>query len=97
MFDVKKSRQKPIVVIRSASGYELSMYEKRKLASIEENAQENRIESIRVNDKRLPVDGINKEVVINLGDLANKDTIGPKELSPNELFLINCELNDIEL
>ena len=97
MFEVKKSNQKPLVIIRSASGYELSMYEKRKLASVEENAQENKIESIRINDERLPIDSVNKEVVINLGSLANKDSVGPKELSRDELFLINCELSDSDL
>ena len=39
MFDVRKPKQKPIVVIRAATGAELSNYEKHKLANIEENAQ----------------------------------------------------------
>ena len=93
MFEVKKSEQKPLVIIRSASGHELSLYEKRKLANIEENAQKNVIESIRVNNTRLPIDPLNKEVVLNLGELSNKNNIGPQDISDSELFMIKCELD----
>lgn len=94
MFDVRKPNQKPIVVIRAATGNELSNYEKRKLASIEDNAQENKIEVIKVNDQRLQIDPINKEVRIDLGGLAFKSKVGPEELSADELFFIKCELDD---
>ena len=64
MFDVKKPKQKQIVVIRAATGNELSNYEKRKLANIEAKAQENKIEVIKVNGQSVQVDPLNKEVNI---------------------------------
>ena len=94
MFDVRKPTKKPIVVIRAATGYELSNYEKRKLANIEDNAQENKIEVIRVNNQRLQIDPINKEVKIDLGNLAFKSKVTPGDLSADELFFIKCELDD---
>lgn len=98
MIEIRKLAQKPVVVIRAATGYELSMYEKRKLATIEDNAQENKIEviSLNVNDEkqRLPIDS--KEVCIDLGELALKNTITPDEISTDDLFLIECSLNDVE-
>lgn len=97
MFDVRKPTKKPIVVIRAATGNELSNYEKRKLANIEDNAQENKIEVIKVNDQRLQIDPINKEVRIDLGGLAFKSKVGPAELSAEELFFIKCELDDEDL
>jgi hypothetical protein len=93
MINIHKAASKPLVVIRAASGYELSEYEKHKLENIEDNAQENKIETIKVNNQRLPIDSINKEVNINLGDLAFKSKITPKELLTDELFFINCELD----
>jgi hypothetical protein len=92
MIDIRKPAQKPIVVIRAASGHELSHYEKRKLATIEDNAQENKIEVIKVNNKRIPIDPLNKEVNIDLGALASKDKVTPEELSSEDLFFIKCEL-----
>lgn len=94
MFEVHRAQRKPIVVIRAASGYELSKYEKRKLANIEENAQENKIESISINNERQYLDPVSKEVKINLGGLAAKDKITPSELSTEELFFIKCEFGD---
>lgn len=94
MFDVRKPTKKPIVVIRAATGNELSNYEKRKLANIEEKAQENKIEVIRVNDQRLQIDPINKEVRIDLGGLAFKSRVTPNDLSADELFFIKCELDE---
>lgn len=94
MFDVRKPTKKPIVVIRAATGNELSNYEKRKLANIEDNAQENKIEVIRVNNQRLQIDPINKEVKIDLGNLAFKSKVTPGDLSADELFFIKCELDD---
>ena len=41
MIKVQKQQQNsPLTVIRAASGNELTNYEKKKLASVEENAQE---------------------------------------------------------
>ena len=97
MIEIRKPTKKPVVVIRAATGNELSNYEKRKLANIEENAQENRIEVIKVNDQRLQIDPINKEVKIDLGGLAFKSKITPNEISADELFFIKCELEDDEL
>lgn len=98
MLEIRKPTHKPIVVIRAATGHELSMYEKRKLASIEDNAQENKIEAVSVNvngeKQRLPIDS--KEVCINLGELALKNTITPNELSAEDLFFIECALNEPE-
>jgi hypothetical protein len=97
MIEIRKPTQKPIVVIRAATGNELSNYEKRKLANIEENAQENKIEVIRVNDQRLQIDPLNNEVRIDLGNLAFKSKVTPEDLSADELFFIKCELDDTEL
>jgi hypothetical protein len=94
MIEIRKPTQKPIVVIRAATGNELSNYEKRKLANIEDNAQENKIEVIRVNNQKLQVDPINKEVRIDLGNLAFKSKVTPGDLSVDELFFIKCELDE---
>ena len=95
MFDVRKPKQKPIVVIRAATASELSEYEKNKLASIEENAQENRIEvvSLNVNGNKQRILPLNKEVEINLGKMALKSDVAPADLTPDELFYIKCELD----
>jgi hypothetical protein len=92
MIEIRKPVQKPIVVIRAATGNELSNYEKRKLANIEDKAQENKIEVIRLNGKRLEIDPLNKEVEINLGVLSTKDEVTPDELSDDDLFWIKCEI-----
>lgn len=94
MIEIRKPAQKPIVVIRAATGHELSNYEKRKLASIEENAQVNKIEVIKVNGQPQQIDPLNKEVKIDLGALAFKSTITPNEVSPHDLFFIKCELDE---
>ena len=90
-FDVSKPKQKPIVLIRAASGHELSSYEKSKLANIEDNAQEKKLESVTINGQRLPI--TNKEVNINLGSLAFKQKISDEDLE-NDVFFIECELDD---
>ena len=48
MFEVKRPEEKPIIVIRTATPHELSTYEKWKLENIEEGAQVNKLEMIRV-------------------------------------------------
>jgi hypothetical protein len=97
MLDIRKPNQKPVVVIRAATGNELSNYEKRKLANIEENAQENKIEVIKVNDQRLQIDPLNKEVRIDLGTLAFNNKVTPEDVSTEDLFFIKCELDEAEL
>jgi hypothetical protein len=95
MIEIKKpstQTNSSMVVIRAASGYELSNYEKHKLARIEEDAQKNKIEVITVNDKRLQIDK-NKEVNIELGNLAFKDEVSLDELSKDDLFFIKCEVD----
>ena len=97
MFEVKKSVQKPVVVIRAASGYELSRYEKNKLAGIERNAQENKLEVISINGERQQIDPEKKEVNIELGNMAFKNSVLSSDLSMDDLFLINCELDNADL
>jgi hypothetical protein len=91
MFEVKKPKQKSMVVIRAATGAELSTYEKRKLANIEAGAQENKIEVIKINGQHLEVDPLNKEVNIDLSKFER--TIHPTDISTEELFFIRCELD----
>ena len=95
MFDVQKPKQKPIVVIRAATGAELSEYETRKLASVEQNAQENRLEAVSLNidGNKQQLEPLNKEVTINLGGLALKNKITDADISHEDLFIIKCELD----
>jgi hypothetical protein len=95
MFDINKPKQKPVVIIRAATAGELSNYEKHKLASIEDNAQENKIETIKVNvDGSIQqIEPLNKEVTIDLGKLALKSSVTPADMSSDELFFIKCELD----
>ena len=92
MFNVQKPKQKQIVVIRTATGNELSNYEKRKLANIEAKAQENVIEVIKINGKPVQVDPLNKEVNINLDDFDK--TVKSADISSDDLFVIRCELSE---
>ena len=96
MLEIRKPTQKPVVVIRAASGHELSTYEKRKLANLDPNAQENKIEVIKVNGQAQPIDIENKEVNIDLGKIAFADEIKPDDIS-DDLFLIKCEIIDADL
>ena len=96
MFEVKRPEEKPIIVIRTASPQELSNYEKWKLENVEEGAQVNKLEMIRVETstkKEALVSIDNKTATIELGELALKDKITAKEISTEELFLIECALN----
>mgnify|MGYP007037134380 CR=1 FL=1 len=97
MFEVKRPEEKSIVVIRTATPHELSNYEKWKLESIEEGAQVNKLEMIRVetpSKKEVFASIENKTAKIELGELALKNKITAEELSPEELFLIECSLQD---
>jgi hypothetical protein len=95
MFDVRKPKQKPIVVIRAATSSELSSYEKQKLANIEENAQVNKIEvfNLNVDGDKHRIDPINKEITVDLGKLALKSSITKEDISSDELFFIKCALD----
>ena len=97
MFDVRRPKEKPIVVIRTATPHELSNYEKWKLKNIEEGAQVNKLETIRVVtplQKEAYVSIKDKISKIELGELALKNEITPKDISAEELFLIECTLED---
>lgn len=97
MFDVKRPEEKPIIVIRTATPHELSTYEKWKLENIEEGAQVNKLEMIRVEtpSKKEAFASIeNKTAKIELGELALKNKIAPEDISPEELFLIECALQE---
>jgi hypothetical protein len=96
MFEIRRPKPKPIVVIRAATGAELSNYEKRKLANIEAGAQENKIEaiSVNINGNKQRIEPLNKEVEIDLGSLALKSSVTPADISSEELFFIKCELDN---
>ena len=97
MFEVKKSAKKSIIVIRTATPKELSNYEKWKLRNVEEGAQVNKFETIKIetpSKKEAFCTIENKVAKIELGDLALKDRITPEEISPEDLFLIECALQD---
>jgi hypothetical protein len=97
-FDARIPKNKSVVVIRTASAHELTNYEKHKLKTIEENAQENKIESIKlnINGKELFAGIANKEAVIHIGDLALRNQISPADIDTNETFFINCALDNLE-
>ena len=96
MIKIQKQQQQnaPLTVIRAASGNELTNYEKKKLASVEENAQENKVEAIRVNGTRATIDPDTKVADIQLGSLVFKNTITQEDFDPNEYFFIRCELDE---
>ena len=96
MFDVRKPKQKPIVVIRAASAAELSEYEKEKLASIQANAEENLINiiSLDIDGNKQSIQPIDKEVTIDLGSLALQSSITPDDISQDDCFIIKCELDE---
>ena len=97
MFEIKRPEAKPIIVIRTATPQELSNYEKWKLENVEEGAQVNKLEAIRVTttskkDAFVSID--NKTAKIELGDMALKSKVTPEDISPEEMFLIECALQD---
>jgi hypothetical protein len=97
MFEVRRPKEKPIVVIRTATPHELSSYEKWKLENIEEGAQVNKLEMIKVvtpSKKDTFASIENKTAKIELGDLALKNKVTSKDISPEELFLIECALEE---
>lgn len=94
MINMQKQKSNTAVVIRTATGHELSEYEKNKLANIEENAQANKIEVISINGQRVQLDPVQKEAKINLGNLAFRSAVGPVDIASDELFFIQCSLDD---
>ena len=93
MIKIQTQETAPVTVIRSASSGELTEYEKKKLAKIEEQAQQNKIEAIRINDKRASIDPKTKVAQINVGDLAFKSAVSPADIDTGELFFIKCSLD----
>ena len=87
------SSESSSAAIRTATARELTEYEKSKLASIEDKAQQNKIEVIRLNGTRIKPDSETKTVNINVGDLAFKSAVTSKEIDSNELFFIKCSLD----
>ncbi len=75
----------------------MSNYEKWKLQNVEAGAQVNKLEMIKVetpSKKEAFVNIDNKTAKIELGELALKSKITPEEISPEDLFLIECALQD---
>ena len=93
MIKVQQKQSTPVSVIRTASERELSEYEKNKLASIEDKAQQNKLEVIRLNGERIPIDTNTKTANIKVGDLAFKSVVTDKDIDNNELFFIRCSLD----
>jgi hypothetical protein len=101
MFDIRNNsciHKGP--VIRVASSLELDEYEKEllaKLDTIEHNAQENKLEDIKlvINNQEIPVETIGKtaEIDLVLGELAFKDQITNDDISNQDTFQINCSLD----
>lgn len=97
MFEVKRPEEKPVIVIRAATPQEFSNYEKWKLGNIEEGAQVNKLEMIKVetpSKKEVFASVDNKIAKIELGELSLKSKVAPEDISPKELFIIECALED---
>lgn len=94
MINIQSKQNTPITVIRAASGSELTEYEKKKLNTVEEYAQQNKIEIIKVDGKRATIDSETKTANINLNlkNLAFKSAITSEDVDSNSLFFIKCEL-----
>lgn len=95
MIDIKKQPSDgPITLIRAATCFELTEYEKKKLEKIEERAQQNKLEAIRVDGIKMPIDRETKTALIDLDlqSLAHKDKIDSNDINPDSVFFIKCEL-----
>lgn len=95
MFEIRRQEESPITVIRAASAYELSNYEKQKLTNIEDGAQVNVLEMVKIetpSKKEAYANIENKTAKIALGELAIKNEITSEDISSEELFLIECSL-----
>ena len=93
MIKIQRQQNTTAPVIRPASERELSNYEKTKLAGIEEQAQQNKLEVVRINGVRVPIDSDTKTANIKVGELAFKSVVTSNELDTNELFFIRCTLD----
>jgi hypothetical protein len=93
MVTLQKRQDKPTTLIRAASSKELSDYEKNKLAAIEDGAQQNKLEGIRLNGTRVDIEKDTKIANIKVGDLAFKSAVTSNEIDNNELFFIRCSLD----
>lgn len=93
MIKLQRQQETPTTLIRAASAGELSTYERTKLASIEDQAQQNKIENIRLNGAKVTVDAETKTANIKVGDLAFKSTVTSNEIDTNDLFFIKCSLD----
>jgi hypothetical protein len=89
----KQPQDSSATIIRAASSSELADYEKKKLVGIEEFAQQNKIETIRVNGRRVEVDKDTKTANINVGSMAFKSAVTSNDIDNNELFFIRCSLD----
>jgi hypothetical protein len=89
----KRQDSQQATLIRAASSKELSDYEKNKLASVEDGAQQNKLDGIRINGNRVPIDKNTKIANINVGDLAFKSAVTSNDIDNNELFFIKCSLD----
>ena len=93
MIKVQQKQNAPVSVIRPASERELSEYEKTKLSTIEDKAQQNKLEVIRLNGERIPIDTNTKTADIKVGELAFKSVVTSNDMDKNELFFIKCSLD----
>jgi hypothetical protein len=96
MFEVKRSEQKPVVVIRTATAHEFSNYEKWKLENIQEGAEVNKIEAIEVitpGGESVIASIDDKIAKLDLGEMALKDKITEVDISQKEIFMIECSLD----
>ena len=93
MIKIQQQPSATTTIIRAASERELSEYEKNKLATIEEKAQQNKLESIRINGERVPIDSETKTANIKVGNLAFKSVVTSNDLDNKELFFIKCSLD----
>ena len=99
MIKLKQPEEKKIVVIRTATAQEFSNYEKWKLEGIDPGAQVNKLEAIKVTTPSRKVANVeinDKVAKIELGELALKNKITAEDISPEELFIIECALKDSE-
>lgn len=92
MIRLQNQRATSSSILRVASEREMSNYEKNKLAHIEEAAQKNKLEGIRLNGTRVKIDSETKIADINVGSLAFKSAVRPDDIDSSDLFFIRCEL-----
>lgn len=94
MIKIQKQQSTPLTVVRAATANELSEYEKTKLASVEEKAQQNKIEAIEVDGKRAKINKETKTATVDLGlgNLAFRK-VAKHKLDTDDLLFIKCEID----